>query len=290
MIGKFNKILFLVVTLAIMLFIEKQVFAVITDGFIYPVGAPSNHEGWEIIQGFGGGHDGYKGHLGEDYNILGEGDKNKPVYCIANGILVGIKRDKGDGTGWGEAVLIEHKLPDDSIVYSLYAHLSKEESYKILLNENQINKQEVLRGQLIGYVGKTGYSTDYHLHLGIKEGKDFGAGYTGTNFSGNTKEYGGVTYHKPSYFIEKYKFPTNTAKKEWDFNDTTEGWSLHGATHDRFLEGKRWIFDPKDDPYIYSQNLSINANEYNTIEINMASNCKNRVGKVYFKTSAQRYI
>lgn len=55
---------------------------------------------------------------------------------------------------YGRYVLIEH----DNGLSTLYAHMSRQVAVK---------EQTVKRGDLIGYVGSTGYSTGPHLHLGL---------------------------------------------------------------------------------------------------------------------------
>jgi murein DD-endopeptidase MepM/ murein hydrolase activator NlpD len=55
---------------------------------------------------------------------------------------------------YGRYILIEH----DNGLTTLYAHMSRQVAVK---------GQAVKRGDLIGYVGSTGYSTGAHLHLGL---------------------------------------------------------------------------------------------------------------------------
>lgn len=75
-----------------------------------------------------------------------------PVYAGADGFISGV----GDNGRYqyGKYVLIEHNRN----MTTLYAHLSKQVVKK---------GQDVKRGDLIGYVGNTGYSTGPHLHLGL---------------------------------------------------------------------------------------------------------------------------
>ena len=149
--------------------------------FNYPVTPPLS-----ISLGFGESWDGHKGHLGEDYAK----PENTPVYAVANGKVV---NRLDEDPSWGNAIIIEHKLIDGRIIYSQYAHLNQ-----ILVNVNQT----VTRGQKIGLVGKTGFATGYHLHFEIKSANIFGPGYTGFDFSGDQITYNGVTYYKPSTFID----------------------------------------------------------------------------------------
>ncbi len=74
----------------------------------------------------------------------------------------------------------------------------------------------------------------------------------------------------------------------WEFNTAgdKEGWELHNIG--AWSVEKDGIFRIDPDPgdyWIESQQLSINANSYDTIEINMASNGPDGIGTIYFRTS-----
>lgn len=78
-----------------------------------------------------------------------------PVAATANGVVKQVKTDKG----YGKKVVIQH----DNQYTTLYAHLNE---FSVKMNDN------VKKGQIIGYVGNTGYSTAPHLHYEvIKNGK-----------------------------------------------------------------------------------------------------------------------
>ncbi len=64
-------------------------------------------------------------------------------------------------TGWGNRIVIRHRLPDGQIVYSLYAHLM---SRTVLVRAGDV----VSAGQPIAKVGRTGRATAPHLHLEIR--------------------------------------------------------------------------------------------------------------------------
>jgi len=71
-----------------------------------------------------------------------------PVYAAENGRVKfnGVKR------GYGKAIILKH----DSTYNTLYAHLSRS-----VVKPNQI----VRKNQLIGYIGRTGYTTGSNLHF-----------------------------------------------------------------------------------------------------------------------------
>ena len=74
------------------------------------------------------------------------------------------------GTGWGNLLVIEHRLADGSYVTSVYGHLAKR-----LVSVGDI----VQAGQVIGMVGRKGIENggyNPHLHFGIREGRMFEPG------------------------------------------------------------------------------------------------------------------
>lgn len=105
-------------------------------------------------------------HPGIDWNWGGgEDDYGKPVQCVANGEVV--HQSTQTGLGYGTIVVIKHELTDQLYefikarynvdsrnLYSFYAHLKEE-----IVSEGQ----ELDRGELLGYIGKSG-TTASHLH------------------------------------------------------------------------------------------------------------------------------
>ncbi len=88
-------------------------------------------------------------HNGVDYGA----DKNTPVMSVANGSV--------EIAGWyggaGRAVVVRHK----GELQTQYFHLNK-------IAKGVRRGARVKQGQVIGYVGKTGMATSYHLHFGMK--------------------------------------------------------------------------------------------------------------------------
>ncbi|MCL5018879.1 MAG: M23 family metallopeptidase [Patescibacteria group bacterium] len=105
-------------------------------------------------------------HCGIDWNWGGgEDDYGKPVQCIANGQVV--HQSTQTGIGYGTIVVVKHELTDQLYdfvksrynidshnLYSFYAHLKEE-----IVSEGQ----ELERGELLGYIGRSGTSAS-HLH------------------------------------------------------------------------------------------------------------------------------
>ena len=90
-------------------------------------------------------------HLGVDYGAR----RGTPVIATADGKIIRASR-KG---GYGKTVIIRHGQE----YRTLYAHLSK-------YGKGIRNGKWVKQGQIIGYVGSTGFSTGPHLHYEIHVG------------------------------------------------------------------------------------------------------------------------
>ncbi len=88
----------------------------------------------------------YSFHTGVDLAA----SKGTPIYAMRDGTVT----TAGKTTVWGNYVVINH----GDGYSSLYAHMTR---YTVSYG------QEVKKGQLIGYVGSTGWSTGPHLHLTI---------------------------------------------------------------------------------------------------------------------------
>lgn len=96
------------------------------------------------------------GHTGIDicgYNKKGESIKGKPILACNSGTVIDINTTNTT-TGYGNYVTISH----GGGISTLYAHMmSKSATVK--------KGDTVAKGQVIGYVGTTGNSTGYHLHI-----------------------------------------------------------------------------------------------------------------------------
>ncbi|HUH08856.1 MAG TPA: peptidoglycan DD-metalloendopeptidase family protein [Egibacteraceae bacterium] len=79
------------------------------------------------------------------------GGSGAPIYAAEDGVVV----SAGTRGGYGNAVVIDH----GGGLATLYAHQSR-----IAVSGGQ----SVARGQIIGYIGSTGYSTGPHLHFEVR--------------------------------------------------------------------------------------------------------------------------
>ena len=86
-------------------------------------------------------------HTGVDFGA-GEGT---PIKASADGVVV----SAGAQGGYGNATIIDH----GNSLATLYAHQSR-----MAVSAGQ----SVKRGQVIGYVGHTGYATGPHLHFEVR--------------------------------------------------------------------------------------------------------------------------
>jgi len=99
-------------------------------------------------------------HIGEDFNVGGGNeDLGFPVAVIGTGEVVYAGRV---GTGLGNIIIVRHRLPEGSEVYSRYAHL----------NEIDVERgQTVEIGEVIATIGKSGNESDpnfyAHLHFDL---------------------------------------------------------------------------------------------------------------------------
>ena len=89
-------------------------------------------------------------HDGIDISGTGYGS---PIYAANNGVVVQLSYHYMNGN----YIVINH----NNGYYTMYAHLS---------GFNTTNGSIVEKGQVIGYVGSTGYSTGPHLHFGVAQG------------------------------------------------------------------------------------------------------------------------
>ncbi len=130
----------------------------VSDGFDYPVGRARgvtearDGDGWYNAQDFG-----VNNHLGEDWNGDGGGntDCGQPVFSVSKGTIFFAGEA---GPGWGKIVLVRHRLPDGTLVETLYGHLGS-------LTKTS---GDVARREQIGSVGDADGSYPCHLHFELR--------------------------------------------------------------------------------------------------------------------------
>lgn len=93
------------------------------------------------------------------YNAVDIGaSTGTPVLASASGTVI-ISKSSGWNGGYGNYVVIEHA----NGTQTLYSHMSRNLVF---------GAQQVVQGQVIGYVGSTGRSTGPHLHFEIRGAKN----------------------------------------------------------------------------------------------------------------------
>jgi hypothetical protein len=109
-------------------------------------------------------------HMGDDVNGIGgqNSDFGDPVYAVGNGLVV---YAGSPSPGWGNTVILAHRMPDGRILHSMYSHLHE---IFVALHSH------VGRGKQIGTVGsaKGRYLAHLHLEMRHTDGLSNQAGYS----------------------------------------------------------------------------------------------------------------
>lgn len=140
-----------------------------SDGFDFPIGKP-NAVGYVNVQGFKSS----RGHLGEDWNNAHREDMGDPVFAASNGI---VSFAEYAGSGWGNVLIITHKLPNGQLIETLYGHLEKMRAFQGM---------KVKRGENIGTIGDADGAYWPHLHFEIRNDINLSVG---PGYSSNTNGY-----------------------------------------------------------------------------------------------------
>jgi murein DD-endopeptidase MepM/ murein hydrolase activator NlpD len=78
-----------------------------------------------------------------------------PIHAAESGVVVQV----GYLTGYGNTVVIDHGVVKGQKIATLYAHQSRTAAYV---------GEKVQQGEVIGYVGMTGWATGPHLHFEVR--------------------------------------------------------------------------------------------------------------------------
>lgn len=138
-------------------------------------------------------------HLGDDLNGIGgmNSDFGDAVYAVADGLVV---YSGEPSAGWGNVIIVAHKLRDGRLVQSFYSHLEHRLAFNGML---------VGRGEQIGTVGNAKGRYLAHLHFEMRE--SYGV-HVGGGYSPYEKRFGEqidptkfmITYNKrPSHEVGK---------------------------------------------------------------------------------------
>jgi murein DD-endopeptidase MepM/ murein hydrolase activator NlpD len=86
--------------------------------------------------------------------------RGSPVYAVMDGVVIEVK----NSGQYGVHVILEHRIHEDLVYHTVYAHLQD----RSLTTSLPLN-QKIDKGSTIGSVGSTGLSTGAHLHFEIRE-------------------------------------------------------------------------------------------------------------------------
>ncbi len=110
-------------------------------------------------------------HPGEDWNgrLPGDTDSGRPIHAIADGVVLFSSQQFNTETskrtdktnGFGNIIVLGHKLSDGKIIASVYAHMQNLSACSV--------GQRVNKGDIIGTIGDTGLkgTSSHHLHFEI---------------------------------------------------------------------------------------------------------------------------
>src|SRR5262245_34266125 len=146
--------------------LESTEFA---DEWCFPVGGPrpfaeldstaADEPPYRVLRNVSRDSRGRLLHQGAD---LGNQRSGGIVKSAAAGIVVRAARDQ---SGYGEHVVVAHRLADGTLIYSVYAHLIRGSA---LVSEGD----GVRAGTPLGEVGRTGRATTPHLHFELRQPTD----------------------------------------------------------------------------------------------------------------------
>lgn len=166
----------------------------------------------------------YKGTRHNGIDLVGAGYTLDNVVAHSDGTVVGVVSNCNRNTSksgeriYGNFVKIKH----DNGMYTFYAHL-KYGSVTVSLN------QRVTKGQVLGYMGNTGYSFGAHLHFEVRNANNVQidpTAYVGAdlpvaekqdaNISNNASYKVGTTYTTQVILKVRAGAGTNYAQKSYN--------------------------------------------------------------------------
>ena len=166
----------------------------------------------------------YKGKSHNGIDLVGAGYTLDNVVAHSAGTVVGMVSNCNRNTSkTGERIYGNYvKIKHDNGMYTFYAHL-KYGSVAVSLN------QRVTKGQVLGYMGNTGYSFGAHLHFEVRNSNNVqidptayvGADLSATekqdaNISNNASYKVGTTYTTQVILKVRAGAGTNYAQKSYN--------------------------------------------------------------------------
>jgi murein DD-endopeptidase MepM/ murein hydrolase activator NlpD len=142
-------------------------------------------------------------HIGTDFN-WGDHDEDcgTPLRMIMNGVCV-FAAD-GEWRQLGKIAIFCHRFPDETLLYSRYAHLD---------NWNVEVGKEYKVGEIIGNMGKSGWDNGFcHLHLDLGTRKVFEEHYNGKFASAWWYPHFAPIHYVEKYFVDPAKIISENLK------------------------------------------------------------------------------
>ena len=131
-------------------------------------------------------------HKGID---IGAKEKTE-IIAVAIGKVIGKFKNMDKQNGAGYALIIEHDLGNGMVIRTNYYHMYRPSMKNV--------GDKVFAGEVIGYVGNTGASTDPHLHFGVSVSDKQRLKYIGTKgLSYKDVRYSDWSYIDPLIFNYK---------------------------------------------------------------------------------------
>ncbi|MEO6462445.1 MAG: M23 family metallopeptidase, partial [Candidatus Eisenbacteria bacterium] len=124
------------------------------DPIDYGLPAPGEKTGFQLSRGLQSRGD---KHEGLDLSNRASGGE---IRAVAPGLVVCTRT--GWAGGWGNMVVLAHRMPGGDLLFSLFAHMLPG---SIAVREGEV----VALGQPLGRIGSTGHSSGPHLHLEFRE-------------------------------------------------------------------------------------------------------------------------
>ncbi len=133
---------------------------------------PVDRAAFANVQGFAARSPRHNGryHTGEDWALLDGSTRGQPVRAMANGRVT-----YAYPQGWGRdggVIILEHTLPDDSVWYSVYGHLTESESVRF-----PAGSVCVAAGETLGVIADARPAPHLHLEVRAVNGGTPGSGY-----------------------------------------------------------------------------------------------------------------
>lgn len=112
-------------------------------------------------------------HAGEDWALPDGTSQGQSVRAVANGRVIYSYPD-----AWGMdggVVILEHELPDERLLYTLYGHLAESDTVRFPAGEACVSA-----GDVVGVIGDARPAPHLHFETRISNGRAPNTGYTDT--------------------------------------------------------------------------------------------------------------